>query len=123
MPKFFVESKQVDNGKVTIYGDDVNHIINVLRMKATDTFYVCDENNSQNYLVKINEFNKEKVICDILEEIQNSAESNVKVHIYQGLPKADKIKLKTPEEIQREREEKIKKYGDVKPIFEELKNN
>ena len=92
MPKFFVDNEQVDNGKVVIIGNDVNHIKNVLRMKIGDTFNVCD-NNSNNYIVKINKFEKEEILCDILQECSNTAESNVKVHIYQGLPKADKMEL------------------------------
>lgn len=92
MPKFFVDSEQVNNGKVIISGDDFNHIKNVLRMKVGDSFNVCDS-NSQNYMVKINNFEKEEIVCDIIETASNCAESNVKVHIYQGLPKADKMEL------------------------------
>ena len=93
MPKFFVDSRQVDNGEIRIIGNDVNHIKNVLRMKVGDTFNVCDEVDSENYVVKINRFDKEEIICDILEKFESTAESNVKVHIYQGLPKADKMEL------------------------------
>ena len=93
MPKFFVNSEQVDNDEIIILGKDVNHIKNVLRMKEGDSFYVCDEDNSENYLVKISGFDREKIICSIIEECRNNAESNVKVHIYQGLPKADKMEL------------------------------
>lgn len=93
MPKFFVENKQVDNGEVRIIGNDVNHIKNVLRMKIGDTFNVCDSTNSDNYIVEIESFNKEDITCKIIEKCNDNAESNVKVHIYQGLPKADKMEL------------------------------
>ena len=93
MPKFFVNNGQFEDGKVRIIGNDVNHIKNVLRMKIGDTFNVCNENNSENYIVEIGKFDKEEIICNILEKCENSAESNVKVHIYQGLPKADKMEL------------------------------
>ena len=93
MPKFFVRNEQVNNGKIIISGDDVNHIKNVLRMKSGDIFNVCDEDNSDNYVVEIEEFQKEDIICKILEKLQTSTESNVKVNIYQGLPKADKMEL------------------------------
>ena len=93
MPKFFVKENQINNDEIHIIGEDVNHIINVLRMKIGDTFNVCNESSSDNYLVEIKEFNKEKIDCKILEKMANSAESNVKVHIYQGLPKADKMEL------------------------------
>jgi len=93
MPKFFVKGEQVNNNEVYILGEDVNHIKNVLRMKVGDTFNVCDESCSENYLVKINNFDREKIVCSIQEIIEISCESNVKVHIYQGLPKADKMEL------------------------------
>ena len=93
MPKFFVKNEQVNQGKINILGEDVNHIKNVLRMKNEDTFCVCNEDSSENYLVKIEEINKDRIICNIIERIQNSAESNVRVHVYQGLPKSDKMEL------------------------------
>lgn len=91
MPKFFIKSEQIENEKIRIVGNDVNHIKNVLRMKVGDTFNVCNESNSDNYIVKIMEFDKEDILCNIIERCDDNAESNVKVHIYQGLPKADKM--------------------------------
>lgn len=93
MPKFFVNSEQVNNGEIRIIGDDVNHIKNVLRMKIDDVFNVCDNISSINYKVKLDTFEQDAVVCKILETCENIAESNVKVHIYQGLPKADKMEL------------------------------
>ena len=62
-------------------------------MKIGDTFNVCDSTNSDNYIVEIESFNKEDITCKIIEKCNDNAESNVKVHIYQGLPKADKMEL------------------------------
>lgn len=93
MPKFFVEENQVNNDRIFITGEDVNHIKNVLRMKVGDTFNICNQSSSENYLVEIENFNKDEVECKIIERLENSAESNVKMHIYQGLPKADKMEL------------------------------
>lgn len=93
MPKFFIKADQVNNNKVYIIGEDVNHIKNVLRMKIGDTFNVCNETNSENYVVEISNLNNEKIECEITEKLENVAESNVKVHIYQGLPKTDKMEL------------------------------
>ena len=36
MSKFFVKTEQIKNNNIIINGDDVNHIINVLRMKKGD---------------------------------------------------------------------------------------
>lgn len=93
MPKFFVKDEQVNNGEIIIFGDDYNHIKNVLRMNVGDSFNVCNNTSSENYVAEIDRFENEKIICKIIENVQTNAESNVKVHIYQGLPKADKMEL------------------------------
>ena len=93
MPKFFVKNEQVNGSEIFIIGNDVNHIKNVLRMKVGDRFNVCDEDYSENYLAEIKDFKNEKIICEIIEKIENKAESNVEICIYQGLPKADKMEL------------------------------
>ena len=93
MPKFFINNEQMNNEEICIIGNDVNHIKNVLRMKIGDTFNVCNSESLENYVVKIDSFEKNKVICKIQEGKEEHSESNVKVHIYQGLPKADKMEL------------------------------
>ena len=93
MPKFFVKNNQIENNKINIIGEDVNHICNVLRMKKDEELTICDSDTSKNYLSKIDEINKTEVICEIIKEIDSKAESNVEVHIFQGLPKADKMEL------------------------------
>lgn len=93
MPKFFVNSNQIENENIIIIGEDVNHIKNVLRMKIDDEITVCNIDDSSNYLAKINEFDKTRIICKIKDKFQSTTESNIKLHIYQGLPKADKMEL------------------------------
>ena len=43
MSKFFVKTEQINNNDIVIIGDDVNHIINVLRMKKTDEIQICNQ--------------------------------------------------------------------------------
>ena len=93
MPKFFVKDNQINGDKIIILGEDVNHIKNVLRMKIGDTFLVCNDSCLANYMVEIEKFVNNEIQCKIQEKIETSAESNVKVHIYQGLPKSDKMEL------------------------------
>lgn len=93
MRKFFVESEQVNNDKIQIIGEDVNHIRNVLRLTKGEKIKICDTNRSKNYICEIEEILRDSVICNILEEVLGEAEGNVILHIYQGLPKADKMEL------------------------------
>ena len=93
MYKFFIETNQKNNNKIKIIGDDVKHIINVLRLKKEEKIQICNIDTSINYVAEIEEYNKEEVICNIIEEIQSEVESNVILDIYQGLPKSDKMEL------------------------------
>lgn len=91
MPKFFVRQNQVDDGKIVINGQDVKHIRNVLRAKVGEELEICNSETGENFLCSILEFNKDKIWCNIEQKIQEETESNVKVTIFQGLPKADKM--------------------------------
>ena len=91
MPKFFVRQNQVDDGKIVINGQDVKHIRNVLRAKVGEELEICNSETGENFLCSILEFNEDKIWCNIEQKIQEETESNVKVTIFQGLPKADKM--------------------------------
>lgn len=91
MPKFFVGNEQIQDGKIMIIGEDVNHIVNVLRLKEQDEIQICDKDNGITYQSEIVEVLKEKVECKMITQIEQQVESNVAVTIFQGLPKADKM--------------------------------
>lgn len=93
MPKFFVKDNQVEDNKITILGDDVNHIANVLRMKVGDEIQICNTDTTENYNVELNEFSKDSIVCKVLETIASEAESNINLKIFQGIPKSDKMEL------------------------------
>lgn len=93
MPKFFVKNNQIDGERITIVGEDVNHISNVLRAKCGDTINVCDVDTSNNYIIELIDFEKNSVVGIIKEKIESEAESNVSIHIFQGVPKSDKMEL------------------------------
>lgn len=93
MQKFFVENKQIKESEIIITGTDVNHILNVLRLKEDDKIQVCDKKNAHNYIVKIFKYNKEKIITKIVKEEEATIESDIIIDVYQGLPKADKMEL------------------------------
>ena len=93
MPKFFVAENQINNNKITIIGNDVSHIKNVLRQKSGDKITICDISKEQDYLCEIDKIEEKSIDCNIIEKLENNTESNVKVTIFQGLPKADKMEL------------------------------
>lgn len=93
MYKFFVTNNQIDNNVINIMDDDVNHIKNVLRLKINEEIEICDINNSTNYLCKIIELNNTIVKCKITNVLQSNSEPDVYLHIFQGVPKSDKMEL------------------------------
>ncbi len=93
MPKFFVTTDQIKEETIVIQKEDVNHIKNVLRAKINDKIDICDYNTSKNYICKIVKIEDKEIECRVIEEVESSVESKIKVSIFQGLPKADKMEL------------------------------
>lgn len=108
MSKFFVSSNQVKDDKIHIIGTDVNHIKNVLRYNISDEITVCAD--GINYIAQIIEINKQDIVCEIKEIIENVSESNVNITIFQGLPKAEKMEFI----IQKGTELGVKEFVPVK---------
>lgn len=92
MPRFFVKSEQIKNKEISIISEDVKHLKNVLRKQIGDIIEICNQETGQTYKCQISEIREEKIINNIIEEISGK-ENRIKVDIYQGLPKADKMEL------------------------------
>ena len=93
MRKFFVKSNQINDSRIEIIDEDVNHIKNVLRLQSGEKIKICDTDSSKNYICEITEILSKNIVCNIIEEVPGEAEGNVRLHIFQGLPKADKMAL------------------------------
>ena len=94
MDRFFVDKKNIDleNKVCKIIGDDVKHISKVLRCKIGDELEICDKENTE-YIGKIFSIDKNEVLLDIIKEVDIKRESDLKVRLYQGLPKSTKIEI------------------------------
>lgn len=95
MYQFFVEPQQINiNDKsVIIIGQDVNHIKNVLRMKIGEEIAVSNGQDGKEYRCGIVAFEEEQVRCELRFVKEDGVELPVKVYLFQGLPKADKMEL------------------------------
>lgn len=83
------ESRQGDTFHLT--GADCNHIKNVLRMKKGDTLLVsCD---GKSHLCVLRECEQDFAVAEIIEEDFQDTELPVKLYLFQGLPKGDKMEL------------------------------
>ncbi|MBQ0043048.1 MAG: 16S rRNA (uracil(1498)-N(3))-methyltransferase [Lachnospiraceae bacterium] len=99
MYQFFVDRSQIniEDKRVMITGDNYNHLINVLRIKPGEEFAVSDGEDGKEYRCALLEGGcdaaGESALCEIrfIKEADN--ELPVRVHLYQGLPKSDKMEL------------------------------
>lgn len=89
---FYVKNNQVNKDIIKIIGNDVKHLKNVLRYKEGDKLEVCDESEKR-YYTSIKNITNEEIELEILDVDNDSREMNVKVTLYQGLPKSDKMEL------------------------------
>ena len=95
MYHFFVEPSQIhtNDNIVVILGSDVNHIKNVLRMKPGEEIAVSNGTDGREYRCGIKELNEESILCELRFIKEDGVELPSRVHLYQGLPKADKMEL------------------------------
>lgn len=90
MYKFFVETEQIVEDTVFITGEDVNHIVHVLRMKKGEQVLVSTSNDRE-YLCEITAFEEEAVQLKLLDVYGSNRELPIEVTLYQALPKGDKM--------------------------------
>ncbi len=91
MFNFFVNSSQKQGEGYLITGADYNHIKNVLRMNEGDICLISCDGESD--LCRIESFGEEKVCLSIVEKNYNNTELPVKIYLFQGVPKGDKMEL------------------------------
>ena len=93
MYQFFVEPSQIQGNRIVITGSDVNHIKNVLRMKAGDEIAVSNGMDGKEYRCGIEAFTEDEIVCGLRFVKEDGVELPSKIYLFQGLPKADKMEL------------------------------
>ena len=92
MHKFFTESYNITSTEGKILGDDVKHIYKVLRLSEGEEV-ILNNCEGTEYLGEIKYISKSEVIVNIIKKLDMNNESKVKVHLFQGLPKGQKMDL------------------------------
>ncbi|MBD8069203.1 16S rRNA (uracil(1498)-N(3))-methyltransferase [Bacillus sp. PS06] len=73
-----------------IKGDDLHHIVRVMRMDVGNQLICCDSKGKQ-ATCEITEITNDTVLASVVEWIENQSEIPVTVSIASGLPKGDKL--------------------------------
>ena len=91
MNSFYIEGCGGVGLEVRLKPEDAKHAAQVLRMERGEEFYAIDEGGSR-FLAELCEVSKEGCTA-LLREALPDNEAELRVTVYQGLPKADKLEL------------------------------
>jgi 16S rRNA (uracil1498-N3)-methyltransferase len=89
MPRFF--TSRIDGTHGLIEGEDARHAALSLRMKIGEEVTLCS--NATDYTCVIEEINPERVLCRVVSVDVCAAEPNIKLHLFQALPKGEKAEI------------------------------
>lgn len=89
MRSFFTEPENI-SGNTVVLTEDAAHIKKVLRMKVGDKILVFD-GSGRELTCEISEIQDSGIACSILSESFSESEPEIKVTVFQGIPKSDKM--------------------------------
>ncbi len=87
-----VAPNNIANDEITLEGDDLKHLRQVLRLGPGDTIHVFDGSGIE-YEASIISSDKSRAIARINTSFQNKTEPETRVTLFQGVPKGEKMEL------------------------------
>lgn len=90
MQRYFIDPGHWSEHQVEITGDDVHHIVNVMRTTVGEAIIVSD-GAGKAAVARLTAIEPKRVVAAIAEPLANESELPVRVTIAQGLPKGDKM--------------------------------
>ena len=92
MPRFFLSAPCSIGDTVTLTGDDAHHISYALRMAVGEELTLLDGMGGV-FSARLTHMDGKTAEAEILASLPAEAEMPVRVHLYQGYPKADKLEF------------------------------
>jgi len=92
MSRFFIDKDCISGDFVKITGEDVQHIKKVLRMRTGEMLVACDMDGTD-FDCEITEIDDKYVEARILNSKKSESEAPIKVTLFQGIPKSDKMEF------------------------------
>lgn len=92
MRRIFVEPEAINGQRLEITGELVHHLGTVLRLTSGEKIAVCC-GDGKVYQAELQEFGRDKISGEILAESAEEQETKTAVHLFQGMPKGDKLEL------------------------------
>lgn len=92
MSKFFIDRNDIRDNEIELSGENFEHIVKVLRGKVGDELLFCDGCGTD-FECRIREIGKRSGIVEIIKEYKNQNEPNLKITLFQAMPKLNKMEL------------------------------
>ena len=81
MPKFFVDENAISESMVELTGENMHHLVKVLRSNIGDALTICDKSGFD-YECVIEEINKDNVILKITDKFGSVSEPETKITLF-----------------------------------------
>lgn len=90
MPRFFIDTPPAGSSVIHLGGENGRHISRSLRMKKGELLTLCDGHGTD-YTCELQSFTEETAVAVILSCAPSRSEPLTQIHLYQSIPKADKL--------------------------------
>lgn len=90
MHRFFIDKANIDGEHAKIFGEDVDHIAKVLRLKEGDELRLCD-GESREWSARIVSIGKKAVLAELVSPVAVDTEPDCRITLYQGIQKSGKF--------------------------------
>lgn len=91
MLHLFADPSEMQGDLLRITGKDYNHIRNVMRLKPGDEISVSNGVDRKEYRYGIEYYEKDAAVCRLRFVKEADVEPPVRIYLFQGLPKSDKM--------------------------------
>ena len=89
MPRFFVED--TGSERITVTCADASHIALSLRMRVGEQVTLCG--GGKDALCELESITPEAVVCRVIETVPSSSEPDVRLRLFQAVPKGEKAEI------------------------------
>lgn len=89
MQQIFVNETPVDN-KFIITGEDMHHLVRVVRLKRGEVIRVSVSSTGDNYLCSVSDITDKELTVDVNEQVPSTELPN-HIYLFQAIPKGDRM--------------------------------
>ncbi len=90
MPRFFIDTSQIDGSSLSVLGEDARHIARSLRMAVGDSITVATPDGTE-HVCTLTKIRDERCDADIISSSPSAAEPRSRIILFMAYPKSDKL--------------------------------